>query len=54
MTSATVVVTPGAVPGTPPALLPAKLLDQRVGVRAVADSGFAKLIVHDRLGGCGS
>jgi nickel/cobalt transporter (NicO) family protein len=51
VTAATAVVVPGAGGGAPPALLSAKLLDQRVGVRAVADSGFAKLIVHGRLGG---
>jgi len=50
VTSATVAAVPGAAPGGPPELLPPALLEQRVGVRAVADSGFAKLIVHDRLG----
>jgi nickel/cobalt exporter len=51
VTTATASVSAGAHAGTPPALLSAKLLDQRVGVRAVADSGFAKLIAHGRLGG---
>jgi nickel/cobalt transporter (NicO) family protein len=50
VTSATLSVTPGAHAGAPPVLISRKLLDQRVGVRAIADSGFAKLIVHDRLG----
>jgi nickel/cobalt exporter len=50
VTSATVAAAPGVAPGAVPALLPANVLEQRVGVRAVADSGFAKLIVHDRLG----
>src|SRR5262249_25489388 len=37
--SATSVVEPGSQAGAPPALFSTQLLDQRVGVRAVADSG---------------
>jgi ABC-type nickel/cobalt efflux system permease component RcnA len=50
VTAATVTVSPGTHAGAPPALISRKLLDQRVGVRAIADSGFAKLIIHDKLG----
>lgn len=42
-------VSPGAGAGVPPALLPRSVLERRVAVRAVADGGFARLIVHDRL-----
>jgi ABC-type nickel/cobalt efflux system permease component RcnA len=46
VTSATAAVAPGAAAGPVPALLTRTQLAQRVGVRAVADSGFAKLILH--------
>jgi ABC-type nickel/cobalt efflux system permease component RcnA len=48
-TTAAASAAPGPAATAPPALLDPKLLDQRVGVRAIADSGFAKLIVHGRL-----
>jgi nickel/cobalt exporter len=51
VTSATAVVSPGPGAGAPPALLSGKLLDRRAAVRAVSDSGFAKLIGHGRPGG---
>ena len=46
VTSATAVVVPGAVAGPPPALITPQELARRVAVRAVGDSGFAKLILH--------
>jgi len=42
-------VEPGPAAGAPPVLPPRRALEQRVGVRAVADGGFAALIAHDRL-----
>jgi ABC-type nickel/cobalt efflux system permease component RcnA len=47
--SARLGVEPGASAGAPPALLPRSVLEQRAGVRAVADGGFASLIARDRL-----
>jgi ABC-type nickel/cobalt efflux system permease component RcnA len=49
VTSATLRLVPGAGAGVAPALRDRKTLEQRVGVRAVADSGFAALIAHDKL-----
>ena len=46
VTSATAVVAPGAAAGPAPVLLSRSQLAQRVAVRAVGDSGFAKLILH--------
>jgi nickel/cobalt exporter len=40
---------PGSSPGVAPTLLPRRVLEQRVAVRAVADGGFASLIARDRL-----
>ena len=51
VSSATAVVLPGTVAGAPPALISPKLLADRVGVRAVADSGFARLITRSGFGG---
>jgi nickel/cobalt exporter len=42
-------VEPGSGDGAPPVLLPRNVLEQRVGVRAVADGGFASLIARDHL-----
>jgi nickel/cobalt exporter len=42
-------LTPGAGHGSPPTLIPRSVLDQRVGVRAVSDGGFASLITKDHL-----
>jgi ABC-type nickel/cobalt efflux system permease component RcnA len=47
--SAWLAVEPGPSAGAPPALLPRTALEQRAGVRAVADGGFASLISRDRL-----
>ena len=47
--SARAAVEPGSAAGVPPNLLPRSVLEQRAGVRAVADGGFASLIVHDNL-----
>jgi nickel/cobalt exporter len=47
--SARVGVEAGASAGAPPALLPRTVLEQRAGVRAVADGGFASLIARDHL-----
>jgi nickel/cobalt transporter (NicO) family protein len=47
--SARLAVEPGSASGAPPVLLPRNVLEQRVGVRAVADGGFASLIARDRL-----
>jgi ABC-type nickel/cobalt efflux system permease component RcnA len=47
--SARVEVEPGPSAGTPPDLLPRTVLEQRAGVRAVADGGFASLIARDHL-----
>jgi nickel/cobalt transporter (NicO) family protein len=49
VSSARTVIDPGSSPGTAPTLLPRKVLEQRVAVRAVADGGFASLIARDRL-----
>jgi nickel/cobalt transporter (NicO) family protein len=49
VTSAHLRLVAGAGPGTPPALRDRRTLERPVGVRAVADSGFAALISHDRL-----
>ena len=47
--SARVGVEPGPSAGAPPDLLPRAVLEQRAGVRAVADGGFASLIARDHL-----
>jgi ABC-type nickel/cobalt efflux system permease component RcnA len=47
--SARAAVEPGSAAGAPPGLLPRNVLEQRAGVRAVADGGFASLIVHENL-----
>jgi ABC-type nickel/cobalt efflux system permease component RcnA len=47
--SADLTVEPGSGDGAAPVLLPRNVLEQRVGVRAVADGGFASLIARDRL-----
>ena len=47
--SARVDVEPGSSAGAPPGLLPRNVLEQRAGVRAVADGGFASLIARDHL-----
>jgi len=49
VSSARISVEPGMGPGVPPTLLQRSVLEQRVGVRAVADGGFAALIARDRL-----
>jgi ABC-type nickel/cobalt efflux system permease component RcnA len=49
VTSATAQITPGTGNGSPPTLIPRDILEQRVGVRAVADGGFASLIAQDHL-----
>jgi nickel/cobalt transporter (NicO) family protein len=49
VTGATAKVTPGTGAGSPPTLIPRSVLDQRVGVRAVSDGGFASLITKDHL-----
>lgn len=48
--SARATVEPGAAGGAPPVLPPRHDLEQRVGIRAVADGGFASLIARDHLG----
>jgi ABC-type nickel/cobalt efflux system permease component RcnA len=47
--SAGLTVEPGSGDEAAPVLLPRNVLEQRVGVRAVADGGFASLIARDRL-----
>jgi nickel/cobalt transporter (NicO) family protein len=47
--SARTQIEPGSSPGVAPTLLPRRVLEQRVAVRAVADGGFASLIARDRL-----
>jgi ABC-type nickel/cobalt efflux system permease component RcnA len=49
VTRATAKVVPGRGDGSPPTLIPRSVLDQRVGVRAVSDGGFASLITRDHL-----
>ena len=49
VTEATARVTPGTGSGSPPTLIPKSVLEQRVGVRAVTDGGFAALIAQDHL-----
>jgi ABC-type nickel/cobalt efflux system permease component RcnA len=49
VTSARAQITPGTGNGSPPTLIPRDILEQRVGVRAVADGGFASLIAQDHL-----
>src|SRR5439155_995338 len=49
VSSARLGVVAGSGPGTPPALRDRHVLDQRAGVRAVADGGFAALVSHNRL-----
>ncbi|PWU25212.1 MAG: high-affinity nickel-transporter [Candidatus Rokuibacteriota bacterium] len=50
VTEATATVVPGHGPGRIPTLIPRSLLERRVGVRAVTDSGFAALITEKHLG----
>jgi nickel/cobalt transporter (NicO) family protein len=47
--SARAQIDPGSSPGVAPSLLPRRVLEQRVAVRAIADGGFASLIARDRL-----
>ena len=47
--SARVDIEPGRAGGATPGLLPRTVLEQRAGVRAVADGGFASLITRDHL-----
>jgi ABC-type nickel/cobalt efflux system permease component RcnA len=49
VTEATAQLTPGSGDGSPPTLIPRTVLEQRVGVRAVSDGGFASLITKDHL-----
>ncbi len=49
VTEATAQLRPGTGDGSPPKLLPRSVLEQRVGVRAVSDGGFASLITRDHL-----
>ncbi len=49
VTSAKAEITTGTGNGSPPTLIPRDILEQRVGVRAVADGGFASLIAQDHL-----
>ena len=49
VTEATAQIAPGSGAGSPPTLIPRSVLDQRVGVRAVSDGGFASLISRDHL-----
>ncbi len=49
VSTARLTVVPGEGPAVAPTLLPRSVLEHRAGVRAVADGGFARLIVHDRL-----
>jgi nickel/cobalt transporter (NicO) family protein len=49
VTEATAQISPGSGDGSPPTLIPRSILDQRVGVRAVTDGGFASLIAQDHL-----
>ena len=49
VTEARAEVVSGSGPGVPPEVLSGKALRARVGVRAVADRGFASLIAKDRL-----
>jgi nickel/cobalt exporter len=51
VTAASLVAAPGPAAAAPPRLLPARLLGGRAGVRAVADSGFARLIARGRPDG---
>jgi nickel/cobalt exporter len=49
VTEASAQLRPGSGDGSPPTLLPRNVLEQRVGVRAVSDGGFASLITRDHL-----
>ncbi len=49
VTEATAQIAPGSGAGSPPTLIPKDILEQRVGVRAVSDGGFASLITRDHL-----
>jgi ABC-type nickel/cobalt efflux system permease component RcnA len=49
VTRATAQLVPGHGDGSPPTLIPRSILDQRVGVRAISDGGFAALITRDHL-----
>ena len=51
VTAAALDAAPGPAAAAPPPLLPARLLGGRAGVRAVADSGFARLIAQRRPDG---
>jgi nickel/cobalt transporter (NicO) family protein len=50
-TSASIVTRPGTAVAPPPPLLPRSVLGDRVAVRAVADAGFARLILRGHSGG---
>ena len=49
VTEATAQIATGSGAGSPPTLIPKSVLEQRVGVRAVSDGGFASLITRDHL-----
>ena len=49
VTDASAQLQPGSGDGAPPTLIPKTVLEQRVGVRAVSDGGFASLITQERL-----
>jgi len=49
VTEASAQLKPGRGDGSPPTLIPKTVLEQRVGVRAVSDGGFASLITRDHL-----
>jgi ABC-type nickel/cobalt efflux system permease component RcnA len=49
VTEASARIVPGSGQAVAPTLLPRSELERRVGVRAVADGGFARLIARDRL-----
>jgi ABC-type nickel/cobalt efflux system permease component RcnA len=49
VTEASARLQPGSGDGSPPTLIPKTVLEQRVGVRAVTDGGFASLISQEQL-----
>ncbi len=49
VTDTTATIRPGSGPGSPPTLIPRTVFEQRVGVRAVSDGGFAALISQGHL-----
>jgi ABC-type nickel/cobalt efflux system permease component RcnA len=50
ITEASATIVPGSGTGSVPSLIPRTVLEQRVGVRNVTDSGFAALISQKQLG----